>query len=107
MADDSQETVSSGHGGAAAHRDADAVTTYASPAWAQDNPSPSMERGAGHEVPQSSTLAEEQYRNKTVDLMGVKTENTKPDGREGEMDLPDVGEGNGFNQAPAYSLLKE
>lgn len=35
----------------AGHRDADAVTTYVSPVRAQDTPSPSMERGAGHEDP--------------------------------------------------------
>lgn len=61
MADDSEDTVSSGHGGAMAHRDVDAVTTYVSPAQAQDNSSLSMERGAGHEVP---LLAEGQHRDK-------------------------------------------
>lgn len=49
--------MSSGHGWAVTHRNSDAVITYVCPAQAQDNPSPSMERGAGHEVP---LLAEEQ-----------------------------------------------
>lgn len=39
--------------------------------------------------------------------MGVKTEDLKPDGRDGEMDLPDAGGWDGFDQAPAYTLLKE